>query len=337
MNAKERNELIDDLLSGCLSEADLLRLEAELVIDAAARRAYLERVALSQALTEEAKTFDLHASHAAERGASDPSETLPVQQDNRRLSAMTWLLKRPLQAAAAIALIAGAGSATAVWALQTRSPEIASSNVRELGDGSFEETPGAISAGFPQVAGVWSGDAAERLALQVPSPKEGRGMLRFVKAEPDAGNPTSQAMTCDVFQVVDLRQLRRTQDVATDATLELSAWFNDARNSHGVPVTFFCKIMLFEGSLESIRTTWPQALSEALGSGLAQFASNGDDPPQWRNLTARCVASTKADFALIQLSARPDLRVPVPPSLYVDQVQLTLKTQPQLPVRTVAR
>jgi hypothetical protein len=57
MNSKERNELIDALLAGDISEPDLLRLEAELSVDSAARKAYYDRVLLSQALAEAAKSF----------------------------------------------------------------------------------------------------------------------------------------------------------------------------------------------------------------------------------------------------------------------------------------
>jgi hypothetical protein len=57
MNPKERNELIDALLAGYISEPDLLRLEAELSVHPAARRAYFDRVFLSQALADEAMSF----------------------------------------------------------------------------------------------------------------------------------------------------------------------------------------------------------------------------------------------------------------------------------------
>jgi hypothetical protein len=60
MNPTERNELIDALLAGDISEPDLLRLEADLTVDPAARKAYFDRVSLSQALAEEAKYFHSH-------------------------------------------------------------------------------------------------------------------------------------------------------------------------------------------------------------------------------------------------------------------------------------
>jgi hypothetical protein len=54
MNRRERSLLIDALLEGEISEADFLRLEAELHVDAGARKEYYERLALSAALESEA-------------------------------------------------------------------------------------------------------------------------------------------------------------------------------------------------------------------------------------------------------------------------------------------
>lgn len=55
MNAAERQELIDALLDGAISEADFLRLEAELHIDPEARRDYYERLELATMLEIEAE------------------------------------------------------------------------------------------------------------------------------------------------------------------------------------------------------------------------------------------------------------------------------------------
>jgi ferric-dicitrate binding protein FerR (iron transport regulator) len=86
MNSKERNELIDALLTGDISEPDQLRLEAELSVDPAARKAYFDRVLLSQALVEEAKSF-----HAKQAPAVTTHRSFPMQ----------W---RPFAAAAAVLL-----------------------------------------------------------------------------------------------------------------------------------------------------------------------------------------------------------------------------------------
>ena len=54
MTPDERRKLIDSALEGVISEADFLRLEAELTIDPAARRDYYDQVALSLLLEAEA-------------------------------------------------------------------------------------------------------------------------------------------------------------------------------------------------------------------------------------------------------------------------------------------
>lgn len=55
MKAEERLSLIDDLIEGDLSEADFLRLEAELSVDPAARKEYYARLSLKAALESEAQ------------------------------------------------------------------------------------------------------------------------------------------------------------------------------------------------------------------------------------------------------------------------------------------
>ncbi|MEZ0276752.1 MAG: hypothetical protein ACAH88_17725, partial [Roseimicrobium sp.] len=59
--------------------------------------------------------------------------------------------------------------------------------------------------------------------------------------------------------------------------------------------------------------------------------------PQWRQITARCMLPPQADYALLKLSATRGAhssdQAPVFGAQYVDDVKLTLKTQPRLPVR----
>ncbi len=55
MKREERNQLIDDLLDGTLGEADFLRLEAELHVNAEARRDYYDRLKLDTVLRLEAE------------------------------------------------------------------------------------------------------------------------------------------------------------------------------------------------------------------------------------------------------------------------------------------
>ncbi len=54
MNPAERDQLIDALLDGAISEADFIRLEAEMLVDPAARQSYYQRLKLDTALRADA-------------------------------------------------------------------------------------------------------------------------------------------------------------------------------------------------------------------------------------------------------------------------------------------
>ncbi|MDF1859368.1 MAG: FecR domain-containing protein [Verrucomicrobiales bacterium] len=71
MKAKDRDQLIDDLLEGDLSEADFLRLEAEMIVNEEARVAYYDRQKLQTGLELEAE--EVHRAQAEERGGFVPS------------------------------------------------------------------------------------------------------------------------------------------------------------------------------------------------------------------------------------------------------------------------
>jgi hypothetical protein len=202
-----------------------------------------------------------------------------------------------------------------------------------LADGSFEGMSGKVPSGFPVQTGAWSGDESEVVTCEA---REGRQMLRFWKAEADANEPGGRAIACDVFQLVDLRALQAREATRGDSVLELSAEFLDARAANTSPsVTFICQMFLFRGDPTAMSAGWPQAIHEAVSSGSAETTTLGAGG--WRKVTARCLAPADADFAVVQIAARPNLRVPMPPALFADDVKLTLKTQPALPVRVVHR
>ncbi len=69
MSPEERNQLIDGLIENCISEADFVRLEAELSVDPTARAAYYDRVQLSMALAEHAKYMPAKKALARRHGA----------------------------------------------------------------------------------------------------------------------------------------------------------------------------------------------------------------------------------------------------------------------------
>jgi len=63
----------------------------------------------------------------------------------------------------------------------------------------------------------------------------------------------------------------------------------------------------------------------------------GSQSSAWKRLTARCLVPAEVDFAGIQIAARPNLRPSKLEGFFADKVTLTLKTQPNLPVRIVQR
>lgn len=130
MNHQERDQLIDALIEGDISEADFVRLEAEFSVDKAARQAYYDRLTLSSMLTTVA-----NGPSAAVRKA--------VQPASRR-----WLPAFAAMAATIVALLAVTGVL-----LKTRSDNAVASQPEEQKASGF-----AVLAG--QADAVWSNEAA---------------------------------------------------------------------------------------------------------------------------------------------------------------------------------
>lgn len=234
----------------------------------------------------------------------------------------TWIT-RPITSMAA-GLVIGLFSASIVWAIS--SPKATTERLFSLLNGGFDEK--GLETGFPRETGVWSGDEASIAD----------GKLRFIAPGSDAGDPSARAISCDVFQLVDLRPLRHTLSPDGDSVLELSSDFLDARPRNTKPsVTFFCQLYLFQGDPAALHQTWPQSITDTVASGSAQVTTLGTDAKGTRTLTAKCLVPAEADFAVIQIAARPNLRPAKLESLFADDVKLKLKTQPSLPVRIVQR
>lgn len=230
---------------------------------------------------------------------------------------------RPVASLAA-GLVIGMFCASIVWAIS--SPRATTERLFSLINGGFDE--GRIESGFPDRVGVWSGDEAAIAD----------GRLRFISTGSDSNDPSARAIACDVFQLIDLRPLRQTLSQDGDAVLELSANFLDTRPFNTKPsVTFFCQLYLFRGDPAALHKTWPQSITDAVASGSAQVTTLGTDASGARSLTAKCLVPDDADFAVIQLVARPNLRPAKLDGLFADDVKLTLRTSPELPTRIVQR
>jgi len=310
MNDTDFLELAMRHQDGALSAAETTAFEAAMQADPAKRKLFTE---------SQLRSMALHDRFRQEAFRRD----LPEKQ--RR----AWLT-RPIAAMAA-GLVCGLFCASLVWAVAA--PIATSELLHALVDGGFEHSQ--VEAGFPAQSGVWSGDAVE---ISAGDTSHGGRRLRFVSQQPDAANPNGRAISCDVFQLVDLRLLRPALSKDGDAVLELSASFLDARPLNTRPsVTCFCKIYVFKGEPTSMRNTWPLNITDAVASGIAEVTTLGGSTPVWKTVTAKCLVSAEADFAVIQLAALPNLRPAKLASIYADDVKLTLRTPPSLPVRIVHR
>lgn len=300
------HDLIQRHMAGLTTEEEAAELQDLLKKDDNAARLYLRYTNIVLAL--EAKA----ASSEATR------ELLTAPASTR---ATRWLSWRPLTAAAA-GLIIGLFSASLVLAVT--SPKATAERLFSLVNGSFDEA--RLEHGFPHQTGIWSGDEAAIAD----------GKLRFIAAEGDAGDTNGLVIACDVFQLVDLRSLKLTPRSGGETVLELGASFLDSRPTNTNPsVTFFCQLYLFQGDPTQMHQTWPRGISDAVASGSAQVTTLGLDAKGSRTLTARCLLPAEADFAVAQIVARPNLRPAKLEGLFADDVKLTLKTAPQLPVQIV--
>lgn len=298
---------------GALSPVEIEDLERALREDPERRKRFAEWQLRSMALHD----------HFRQEAFRVPSAALERKRANR-------ISPRPLLAAAA-GLVIGLFGASVVWAISTPEWIATASRVTGLGDAGFEQgTTGPIEAGFPRTTGRWSGDEAALVEL------EGGHVLQFVSPGADEAVPGGRAISCDVFQLVDLRSLRPAAAGEGEAMLELSADFRDGRASGTQPsVTFMVQIFLFSGDPAILHQAWPNNLGEALASGAAFVHTMGEAKPEWHRLGAKSLVPPGADFAVIQLAARPNLRPADLDSLYADAVTLTLTTRPDLPVKVV--
>ncbi len=324
MKSNRLDELFEAWSEGRLASDEANELSTLLRSSAQSRERFREAAAMHGLLHAAA------ASLAVKR-ASIPQHVF----DSSSLSNfMPAVLMRQALFAILFGMLAGGLGVTAVWAYSSSMWAATSQAVEALVDGSFERESMTLGKGFPLQLGEWSGDdAAIEKRFSASSPDKGNA-LRFVATGPDAATVHGRAIACDQFQLIDLKALRNHGNALQDAVLELSADFLDSRpNGTNPSITFFCQLYLFRGDATKAHENWPAIISESLSSGSAQAITLGESC--WKTITARCFAAEDADFAVVHIAAMPNLRVPMPDNLFVDNVQLVLKTQPKLPVRIV--
>jgi hypothetical protein len=319
------NHLIESWSENSLTAEDLQELNALLRSSPEARKVFQEAAALHGML------------HAA-------ANSLAIESAARQAIPVTMLESSPASSyfgwrnmvGVIVGMALGIVCVSTVWGLASPKMVALSSAITTLNNASFEDSSSEIQRGFPVVFGQWGGDHGEVIKRSHNDSTIGERSARFVTAMPDTGNPSSRAIACDLFQLVDLGNLQSTREKSQQVVLELSAKFLDERSQNSQPsVTFFCQIYLFRGEPKDLHEHWPEAIRDSISSGSAEVTTLGESG--WREITARCLVPDPIRFAVVHLAARPNLRVPMPDGLFVDQVELVAKTQPMLPVRDAQR
>ena len=318
MNRTEHElELMRRYVEGFASLEETQELESLIVKDASVRQDSLRYTHLDSALAGVRR--------------SQPSVAAPRRS--------VWLSWRPLTAAAA-GIVFGMFCTSVVFGYVMPRAVATASRLFALVDGSFEKQSGRLPSGLPTQFGVWSGDESEVVEKASMDAKDGKRALRFVRAEREPTLPNHGAVSCDVYQLVDLRSLKSDAALG-DATLELSVQFFDGRELAGEPMKFICGVSVFAGSPEAILAEWPLTQKESLASGSGSLDSEGGSPRSWHLVTTKILLPPQADFAVVNLVVHK----PKTPSgtevlfgaQFADEVRLTLKTQPTLPVRIAQR
>lgn len=310
MQATGFHELMARYTEGHASADEVSRLNEILSADADARATFLRYCNLDMALQMEAAEVSL-GPHPA-----------PA----------TWLSRpwRP-SAAALLAGICGAVlGAGAAWGVipQSRNPvrwSILSSGFERETEIRLRSVEDSHGDAIPGLVGSWQADVARITeAEHGVVPFSGTRMLAFEQALAPAGFKGESPRSCDLYQIIDLDQLRG-EIAAGTSSLSLSARFFDASAAHDIPTLFELRIHFFSQPPEQVAdfTRSRAAVATNVLRTSGQEAERG-----WRRLTVEATVPSNAVFAVVQISATrpkepPQSRAAVFGRHYCDDVELT--------------
>lgn len=181
--------LLHGYLNGRLSEAEFSQLQTLLRENAEAR------ATLRSLSTVDTRLSELGAEGAIFRPFEPFDEPVGIGGPRERFSFWrTWL-------PAAAGLLVGLFSASMLFAFVTGG----AGKVALLLQEGFEDGNSPLPKGMPKKPGVWSGDFSQVVGAQEgASPKTGRKMLRFLRADYD-GKHSQTGYSGDLYRIMDLR------------------------------------------------------------------------------------------------------------------------------------
>jgi len=296
------------------------------VEDAEVRSRYLKAAQVHGALADETLALDVE---------SEPEVKAAAPEQQKVLGQFAW--PRQIAAGLGAGIFVGLLGVGMIWAIGSPKTE---ARVFDIAHGDFETmAEGPTPMQFPVRFGEWAGNPAE-----VVKEADGNKVLRFVRTANVKGAPDGFASNCSVFQLVDLTALRQqleAEQTQGHYSLKLSARFRRAPAASDAELhksKVSVRIFLFQAEPESISETWPQVVRQA--EALGRKSIKLEPGSAAATISASCILESDATVALIAVAATAgyNSKTPVPlGGFFVDDVQLTVIKQPNLPVEVVSR
>ena len=316
----ELTDLIHAFLDGRATDAEVDRLNAMLLADAAAREMYLRLADMHSCLAVDEQLWvePAHRTGDVDRGTP-----------NALVRPRSALLGHPLPAAA-VGLVVGLLCASLAFGYVV--PLFL--HLATLVNESFESGPAPVSTGMPSRPGIWSGDSSEVVGpAQGVTPYRGDRMLRLLRADypgksrQEADPSRRVSYVADQWQLIDLGPYK--SELAAGGVI---ARFSAAMNAAVFPdsETYRCSFSIYALDAETAEHLTPDnphgLIDASLAAVHATNASLDRDPRTWQ--IEGCVLHVPADASYLMVRVgvthafeqrREDF-----PGHFIDDVKLTL-------------
>lgn len=300
------HDLIQQYISGTISDADAAALEQQLKADAALRDAYLDALNLDFALETAAQSAETALN------LPQPASVLALSKKNSRPA--RWFTWRPLTAAAA-GLAIGLFSASLVFGFAGNRHF----SVLTLQKEGFEDAGMLREDGVPSRVDVWAGDlVAPREATSEVKPAEGKRMAPLPLVT------TEKRRLSHAFRFIDVSRLPAGNPAQT-RQIEVTAKFHCEKP--GIKDRLQVRLAAFDESVDEAREIWLR--DEAGELALMHVTKTVKTDPAvfgWNTVHAVIDLPDDANVLLISLAAGVAHGDKSKVDHYLDDVQVRLIT-----------